>query len=63
MEESYVGKPCFWVDKVNHDKRLDGKELGICIEEGFYRVNGLPIVCFEKPFLGFKWQYKSDVRL
>jgi hypothetical protein len=63
MEESYVGKPCFWVDKVNHDKKYDGHPLGICIEETTHNLYEVPIVWFEKPFLGFVWQFKSDVRL
>jgi hypothetical protein len=62
-KESYVGKECFWVDKVTYSKKFDGIKLGLCVDDGIHSLHKLPIVWFEKPFLGFCWQYKSDVRL
>jgi hypothetical protein len=53
----------FWVDKVTYKKTYDGRKLGKCVDEGVHSLHKLPIVWFEKPFLGFTWQYKSDVRL
>ena len=58
-----IGKECYFIDRVTHSKKFDGKLLGVCIKEGIHSVNGLPIVWFEKPFLGFCYQYKTDVRL
>ena len=63
VSSSYIGKECFWVDKVTHKKTYDGRKLGKCIDEGIHTLHKLPIVWFERPFLGFTWQYKSDVRL
>jgi hypothetical protein len=63
VSSSYIGKECFWVDKVTHKKTYDGRKLGKCVDEGIHSLHKLPIVWFEKPFLGFTWQYKSDVRL
>ena len=60
---SYIGKECFWVDKVTHKKTYDGRKLGKCVNEGIHSLHKLPIVWFDKPFLGFTWQHKSDVRL
>jgi hypothetical protein len=63
VSSSYIGKECFWVDKVTHSKKFEGNPLGKCIGEGIHSLHKLPIVWFIKPFLGFTWQYKSDVRL
>lgn len=63
VSSSYIGKECFWVDKVTHKKKYDGRKLGKCVDEGTHSLHKLPIVWFKKPFLGFAWQYKSDVRL
>jgi hypothetical protein len=63
VSSSYIGKECFWVDKVTHKKTYDGGKLGKCVDEGIHSLHKLPIVWFERPFLGFTWQYKSDVRL
>jgi hypothetical protein len=63
VSSSYIGKECFWVDKVTYKKTYDGRKLGKCVDEGVHSLHKLPIVWFEKPFLGFTWQYKSDVRL
>lgn len=63
VSSSYIGKECFWVDKVTHSKKFEGKPLGKCIDEGIHSLYKLPVVWFEKPFLGFTWHYKSDVRL
>lgn len=63
INSDYVGRECFWVDKVTRSKKYDGKPLGKCIEEGVNSVNKLPILWFDKPFLFTSWQYKSDVRL
>jgi hypothetical protein len=60
---SYIDKECFWVDKVTHKKTYDGRRLGKCVDEGIHSLHKLPIVWFDKPFLGSAWQYKSDVRL
>ena len=61
--ESYVGKECYYIDKTTYCKKFDGRHLGKCIEEGLHSLHKLPIVYFEKPFLGFTWQYKSNVRI
>ena len=61
VSSSYIGKECFWVDKVTHKKTYDGRKLGKCVDEGVHSFK--PIVWFERPFLGFTWQYKLDVRL
>ena len=63
VSSSYIGKECFWVDKVTHKKTYDGRKLGKCVDDGIHSLHKLPIVWFERPFLGFTWQYKSDVRL
>jgi len=63
VSSSYIGKECFWVDKVTHSKKFEGKPLGKCVGEGIHSLHKLPIVWFDKPFLGFTWQYKSDIRL
>lgn len=63
VSSSYIGKECFWVDKVTHKKIYDGRKLGKCLGEGIHFLHKLPIVWFERPFLGFTWQYKSNVRL
>ena len=63
VSSSYIGKECFWVDKVTHSKKFEGKPLGKCVSEGVHSLHKLPIVWFDKPFLGFTWQYKSDVRI
>lgn len=62
-EISYVGQECFWDDKVTFTKKLHGKPLGKCIKEGVHSLHKLPIVWFEKPFLGSTWQFKSNVSL
>lgn len=62
MSDKYVGKECYYVDKVTFGKILDGKHLGICVAETINKVNGLPLCWFEKSFLGFNWIYRSDVR-
>lgn len=61
--ENFVGKECFFIDKVTRSKKFHGKSLGKCIKEGVNSCNQLPILWFENTFLGFSWQYKSDVRL
>jgi len=58
-----IGKECYYIDRVTFSKKFDGKKLGKCLNEGIHSVNGLPILWFEKPFLGFCYQYKKDVRL
>jgi hypothetical protein len=58
-----IGKECFYLDRVTHSKKFNDKSLGVCVKEGTHSVNGLPIVWFEKAFLGFCYQYKKDVRL
>jgi|GEM_PF-2870315 len=63
INNSYIGKECFWIDRVTHRKVYDGRKLGKCIDEGIHSLDKLPIVWFEEPFLGFTWQYKSNVRL
>lgn len=63
MSDSYVGKECFWIDKVTQDRTYENKSLGVCIEEGINSTNGLPIVWFDRPFMGTLWQYKSDVKI
>ena len=60
---SYVGKKCYWSDKVTHSKKLDGKYLGRCVKEGVHSLHKLPILWFKTPFMGFRWQFKTDVRL
>jgi hypothetical protein len=60
---SFIGKECFWVDKVTHSKRYNNRPLGKAISEQLHSLHQLPIVWFSNPFLGFSWQYKSDVRL
>jgi hypothetical protein len=60
--ENYIGKECYYIDKVTYTKIFDGKYLGKCIDEGLHSLHKLPIVYFEKSFLGFTWQYKSNVR-
>lgn len=63
MEDgSYVGKLCYWADKVTANKKYDGIELGVCLEESETR-EGTRVCWFEKPFHGFIWQEKSNVRL
>lgn len=59
--ESYKGKYCVYIDRVTKKKKYDGKPLGMCLYEQLHSIDGKPIVWFEKPFLGFTWQYKSDV--
>jgi hypothetical protein len=59
---SYVGKLCYWTDKVTSSKKYDGAELGVCIEETKTR-SGDTICWFEKPFHNFCWQEKSNLRL
>jgi hypothetical protein len=61
--ESFIGKECYYIDKTTHSKKFDGRNLGKCIDEGLHYLHKLPIVYFEKPFLGFTWQYKSNVRI
>jgi len=63
ISSDYLGKECFWVDKVTHSKKFEGVSLGKCISEGIHSLHKLPIVWFDKPFLGFRWQYKTDVRI
>jgi hypothetical protein len=63
IEESYLDKECFFVDRVTFNKKYDGHNLGKCIEESIHVVYETPIVCFETPFLGFTWQDKRSVRL
>lgn len=63
LERDYIGKECFFIDKVTHKKTYEGRELGKCVGVGIHSLHKLPIVWFEKPFLGFTWQYESDVRL
>ena len=60
--DNFIGKKCYYVDKVTFKKILDGKHLGICVAETINKVDNLPLCWFEKSFLGFKWIYKSDVR-
>lgn len=60
---NYLGKKCFYVDRVTFKKEYDGRCLGVCIEESMHNLHKLPICYFEKPFLGFKWLYKSEIRL
>lgn len=60
---NYVGCNCLYIDNVTSGKKYEGTKLGICVAEGFHSVNGSPIVWFEKPFLGFTWQYKESVKL
>ena len=60
---SYVGKQCYYADRVTFDKKFDGTELGVCIEETIFNLHKLPICVFEKSFLGFRWVYKSEIRL
>lgn len=60
-EETYIGKECFYIDKVTYENRYDGRPLGVCINETLHSVCHLPICWFEKPFLGFQWFYKSDI--
>lgn len=60
---SYIGKKCYYIDKVTFKKKFDGIELGVCINESTNNLHKLPICWFEKPFLGFKWIYKSEIRL
>lgn len=59
---SFIGKECFFIDKVTSNKMYDGRSLGICISEGICPIHKLPVVYFDKPFLNFTWQYKSDVK-
>lgn len=61
-ENSYIGKECYYIDKVTFKKKFDGRQLGTCVAETINKVDGLPLCWFEKPFLGFTWIYKSDVR-
>jgi hypothetical protein len=58
----YKAKECFFNDLITHSKKYDGLSLGICVDEG-YTINNEPILWFNKPFLGFTWQYKRYVRL
>jgi hypothetical protein len=62
-KDSFVGKECFFVDKVTRDKKYDGAYLGKCIDEKTHSVTGELIVWFDNPFLDFVWQRKSDVRI
>ena len=60
---NYIGEECCFIDKVTYKKIYEGANLGKCIKEGVHDLHNLPILWFDKPFLGFKWQYKSDVRV
>lgn len=59
----YIGKKCYYVDKVTFNKKFDGRELGVCLEESIHNLHKLPICVFGKSFLGFRWVYKSKVKL
>ena len=58
-----IGKECFYIDKVTHSKKFDKLPLGKCIQEGIHNIYKIPIVWFEKPFLGSYWQYKSNIQI
>lgn len=59
---NYIGNQYVYVDKVTYQKKYDGRNLGKCVGEGFHSVNKLPIIWFDEPFLGFTWQYTSNVK-
>jgi len=61
MPLSYIGRQCYYTDKVTFTKKLDGRELGICLSESIHKLYNLPICWFAKPFLGFTWIYKSEI--
>lgn len=63
MGDTFLDQECYWVDKVTHSKKFEGQLLGKCIKEGMHSLYNLPILWFEKPFLGFVWQYKSNVKI
>lgn len=60
--ESYVGKECYYVDKVTFNKRYDGAALGVCVDEVIDR-EGSVYVYFERPFMLTKREEKHRVRL
>jgi hypothetical protein len=59
---SYVGKMCYWTDKVTSSKKYDGAKLGVCVGETKTR-EGITICWFKKPFHNFCWHEKSNLRL
>lgn len=61
MDESYVGKECFYIDRTTHDKIYHNRELGICLEETIDKDTGGTTCWFDKPFLGFTFLAKRYV--
>lgn len=62
-DKSMLGKECYYVDKTTHSKKFEGVLLGKCISESIHPVNNFPIAWFKKPFLGFCWQYKKNIKI
>ncbi len=52
MDESYVGKKCFYADRITNDKTYNNRELGVCIQESLDDDNCHIMCWFETPFLG-----------
>ncbi len=62
-EHSFVGKDCYYTDNTTFNKKLDGRNLGICIGERLSSLHKTPIYEFEKSFLGSIWREKKEIRL
>lgn len=62
-EHSFVGKNCYYIDNTTFNKKLDGRNLGICIGERLSSLHKTPIYEFEKSFLGSIWREKKEIRL
>ena len=60
--ESYVGKQCYYIDRVTFKKLYDGRPLGVCIDETT-DSEGNVFVWFEKPFMLTRFEEKHRVRL
>jgi hypothetical protein len=60
--KNLIGEELYYIDKVTHSKKFDGRSLGVCIGQQVNPVNGANTVWFENPFLGFRWQYVRDVK-
>lgn len=62
-EHSFVGKDCCYIDNTTFNKKLDGRNLGICIGERLSSLHKTPVYEFEKSFLGSIWREKKEIRL